>query len=330
MDNNESHDVEFEIINHLDNSYKRDVKAEIREGLTGRQKNINCKYFYDSRGSQLFEEICTLPEYYLTRLELSILQSRASDMVKFFDAGDLLELGSGSCKKIQILLDGLGGKRRGKSTYLPVDISESAVIDSSRQLTNLYPELKITAIVADITRQMDIITTDRPSALLFLGSTIGNFSASERLEFLKGVAKSMKPHDRLILAFDMVKDIDLLHAAYNDTKGVTAEFNKNALLVVNREADGDFDPANFEHIAFFNEGHCRIEMHLKALKPCLVKLKSLDVEISFDQGETIHTENSHKFTTLGIERLVGEAGLNIEQIYTDEDNWFSILELSAV
>ncbi|MBF0516551.1 MAG: L-histidine N(alpha)-methyltransferase [Nitrospirae bacterium] len=330
MNGSNTQDVQFEIINYLDHSYKKDVKEEIREGLTARQKTINCKYFYDARGSRLFEDICTLPEYYVTRTELSILRNCAAEMVNFFDSGDLMELGCGSSKKIEVLLDGLGGDRRGKSSYLPVDISETAVIDSSRALTAMYPELKVTAIVADITRQMAMITTERPCALLFLGSTIGNFSASERFDFLSGIASSMKSEDRLLLAFDMVKDIGILEAAYNDSRGVTAEFNKNALLVVNREVDGNFDPSNFAHVAHFDEDNLRIEMHLRALKACLVKCNALEMEIAFEEGETIHTENSHKFTPSGIEAIVGQSGFNIEASYSDPEHWFSIMELSAV
>jgi L-histidine N-alpha-methyltransferase len=314
-----------ETLNYLDEKYKNDIASEIREGLTASQKYIPCKYFYDTRGSELFEEICQLPEYYPTRTELSILRDIAPELMDTFAHQDLVELGSGANAKILILLASVDETVRATLRYIPVDISESAVIEASGDLLERYPELQVLGIVADFTSHLEVIPTERSMMFCFLGSTIGNMEQDEAILFLHGISENMKPGDRLLVGFDMVKNKETVEAAYNDSKGVTAKFNKNILNVLNNELNADFDPSHFDHLAFFNEARNRIEMHLKANRDIVVRLDSIDLEIEVKQGETIHTENSRKFTRESIEELAGRAGLSIQNWYSDPAGWFSLV-----
>ncbi len=204
--------------------------AEIRQGLAGSPKRLPCKYFYDALGSRLFEEICLLPEYYLTRTEIALLARKAPAIMAFFAeaGGDLVELGSGSNQKIKLLLNGADGSFSGRVRYVPVDISPSALLESTQELLYLYEDLPILGIIGDFTRHLDILPPGR-KLITFLGSTIGNFSDQERIIFLKNIAGTMNPADRFLLGLDMVKPVDVIEAAYNDSRGVTAAFNKNIL-----------------------------------------------------------------------------------------------------
>jgi L-histidine N-alpha-methyltransferase len=315
------------VLNCLHGKYRSDIADDIRKGLTSPQKTIPSKYFYDARGSKLFEDICRLPEYYLTRVELSILRTIAPTFAQTFRHIDLVELGSGADIKIRTLLDGIARETMVTLRYIPVDISESAVINTLNSLLAHHPELKVLGIVADFTSQLDVIPDHRPSIFCFLGSTIGNFDREEALSFLRNVAGAMKPGDRFLIGFDMVKSREILEAAYNDSKGVTAEFNKNILNVVNRSLNGDFDPSCFDHMAFYNEKHQQIEMHLKAHCNFSVRLNDLDLELYFRAGDTIHTEISKKFTREEIEDLAFHAGLRIANWYADSNGWFSVVEM---
>ena len=317
----------FETLNYLDGKHENDIGRDVREGLTASQKYIPCKYFYDARGSKLFEDICSLPEYYLTRTEMSILRDIARDLMKTFAHQDLVELGSGANWKIRILLDAAGESNRSTLRYIPVDISEAAVIEASQGLLKIFPELDVLGIVADFTCQLEVLRTERPIMFLFLGSTIGNLCEHESISLLHNVSDNMKPDDRLLIGFDMVKPREILEAAYNDSQGVTSEFNKNILSVINRALGADFNPSHFDHWAFFNEEHSRIEMHLRANCDFSVKLESIGVEIEFKKGETTHTENSRKFTRASIEKMASQARLSIENWYCDPDGWFSIVEM---
>ncbi len=301
------------------------IVREITQGLTASPKYLPSKYFYDARGSKLFEDICRLPEYYVTRAEAAILKRIAPNLVRFLAGRDLIELGSGSEWKIRIILDAAGKSVRSAIRYIPMDICEEAVVESSLKLRAKYTELQVQGLVGDFTRHMDRIPAERPRFFFFLGSTIGNFTRSESLAFLKNMAASMKNGDRLMIGFDMVKDVNILHAAYNDAAGVTAEFNRNILNVINSRLDGDFDPSLFDHLAFYNTAQNRIEMHLKANRDCSALLKSANLKVDFRKEETIHTENSHKFTMPGIEWLARQAGLAVREWYTDEPEWFSLV-----
>ena len=314
-----------ETLNYMDGRYKNDIARDAQQGLTALQKYIPCKYFYDAHGSKLFEYICRLPEYYPTRTELSILREIAPELMGTFAHKDLVELGSGASLKIRVLLNAAGESNRTTLRYIPVDISVSAVIEASKDLLEQYPELQVLGVVADFTCQLDVLPTERPLMFCFLGSTIGNMGGDESMSFLQTVSKNMRLDDRLLVGFDMVKSRETMEAAYNDSKGVTAEFNKNVLNVLNSELKANFDLSHFDHLAFFNEAESRIEMYLRANRDVLVKLESLDMEVEFKKGETIHTENSKKFTKKSIEDMVKPAGLSIQNWYSDPDGWFSLV-----
>lgn len=315
-------------LNNLDKEYKSDMASDVQEGLTSRQKYLSCRYFYDAKGSKLFEDICQLPEYYPTRTELSILMDIAPDLMEGFRHKDLVELGSGANWKIQILLNAAGESNRATIRYIPVDISESAVVEATQGLLEIYPELQVLGIVADFTCQLDAIPTERPVMISFLGSTIGNMAEDESISFLQRISSNMKLDDTFLIGFDMVKPRKTVEAAYNDSRGVTCEFNKNILSVLNNEFDADFDPSRFDHLAFYNEAHDRIEMHLRANCAFSVKLESIDMKIEFNKGETIHTENSRKFTRESIEDMASQAGLSIRNWHSDPDEWFSVVEMT--
>ena len=315
----------FEILNYLDGKYKNDIAREIREGLTASQKYIPCKYFYDTHGSELFEEICKLPEYYPTRTEISILRDIAPELMQAVSHQDLVELGAGANLKIRILLNAISESSRVTMRYIPVDISQSAVVEESHALIGWYPELQVLGIIADFTSQLDVIPTERPLMIFFLGSTIGNMEQDEAISFLRRICATMKPDDRLLIGFDMVKAREIMEDAYNDSKGITAEFNRNILNVLNKEMDADFDPSHFEHVAFFNEDHDRIEMRLRANRNITVKLNSINLETALKKGETIHTENSRKFTRESIEDLASRGGLSIQNWYSDPSEWFFLV-----
>lgn len=315
----------LQILDCLDDRYRNDISRDIKRGMSASQKYIPCKYFYDARGSRLFDDVCQLSEYYLTRAELSILERIAPELMESFTNGDLVELGSGANLKIRILLDAAGKFNRSSVRYIPMDISASAIIQASEDLLKRYPELSILGLVADFACQLDVLRTKRPLMLCFLGSTIGNMPRNECVSLLRTVAETIKPDDKLLIGFDMVKPREMIEAAYNDSKGVTSEFNKNILNVLNRELNADFDLSQFDHIAFFNEDESRIEMHLRANRDMVVKLESIDMQLEIKKGETIHTENSTKFTNQAIETIAEKAGLSVHRWYSDSNQWFSLV-----
>lgn len=335
MDNRENYGVlisdsrPIQILNCHQGKYENEIAEDVRKGLTSPQKSIPSKYFYDARGSKLFQDICKLPEYYPTRIEISILKNIAPKFTQIFRHRDLVELGSGADLKIRTMLDAAGRETRATLRYIPLDISEPAIFNALQSLLKRYPELEVLGIVADFTCQLNVIPGHRPAIFCFLGSTIGNLDEEETIVFLRKVAGAMRPEDRLLIGFDMVKSREILEAAYNDSKGVTAEFNKNILNVVNASLHGNFDPCSFDHLAFYSEKHQQIEMHLKANCDFSVRLKALDLEVDFTAGDTIHTEISRKFTRDEIEELAYHAGLRIANWHTDGDEWFSLVEMSC-
>ena len=299
---------------------------EILEGLTAEQKYIPSKYFYDARGSKLFEEICDLPEYYPTDCELELLSTHAEEIVRGLRDVDLVELGAGSNRKIRILLDAMDESTRSRMRYVPVDVSVSALEESASQLSTLYPELKVQGVVADFNRDLHNLPADRAKVALFLGSTIGNLDKESSASFLKNVAITLNPGDRFLLGLDMVKRGDIIEAAYNDSQNVTAEFNKNMLHVVNRELGAGFDPTDFDHVALFNEDRERVEMRLRAAKDLAVEIDNHGTTIKLKAGETILTEICRKFRREGAERMIRDAGMKVSRWYTDSKRWFSLLE----
>lgn len=300
---------------------------DILEGLGQKQKYIPSKYFYDSVGSELFEQICELPEYYQTRTELKLLSEHASQIVRDFRQGNLVELGSGSNRKIRILLDAIEPSSLSGVYYMPVDMCSAAIAKSSAELRRLFPILNVEPLVADFTTDLNVLKGNPPKLILFFGSTIGNLNEDETRSFINNVANSMNPCDRFIVGLDMIKPVHILEAAYNDSLGLTARFNKNILRVINRETDANFQLNIFEHCSYFNEQHEQIEMHLRAMKDTLVLLSRIGSSFMIRRGETIRTEICRKFRKSGAEDMFGQAGMRIDRWYTDPKAWFSIVEV---
>lgn len=318
----------LEILNCLTVDTGQENGRDIVAGLSQPQKRLPSKYFYDAYGSWLFDQICALPEYYLTRTELGILEHAAPEIMAFFaeEAGDLVELGSGSHRKTRMLLDAANGFSLPRLRYVPVDISESALKEASAELLDLFPDLRIFGVIADFTRHLEVLPRGR-KLLTFLGSTLGNFSRSERLGFLRNVAGIMTPEDRLVLGLDMVKPVEIIEAAYNDRQGVTSEFNKNMLRHLNRSFNADFKIADFEHLAVFVEEKQRVEMHLRAHRQTEVRLADLDLSIACRPGETIRTEICQKFNRADANRDFRQAGLAATRWFSDPKDWFSLVML---
>ncbi len=313
---------------HLTGTYRDEIAKDVFMGLTAPQKYIPSKYFYDARGSGLFERICRLPEYYPTRTEMSILKKSASRIMGSFDKGDLVELGSGANWKIKLLLDAAGEDKLPHLRYVPVDVSKTALVNASKELLKMYPGLEVAGIVADFMLHLERVPSDRPRLIFFLGSTIGNLDVPVRNRFLRLVADSMKPCDRFLVGFDMLKPKEKLETAYNDSEGITSKFNKNVLHVLNRELNANFDISHFRHVAFFNEKKKRVEMHLQAKQSLEVTIDDLGLVVEIDKDETIHTEICNKFSRACVEHMVDKAGLQITQWFFDSREWFSLTELA--
>jgi L-histidine N-alpha-methyltransferase len=318
----------MEILNCLSHHDNQADIYLIRQRLARYPMRLRCKYFYDAQGSRLFEEICRLPEYYLTRTEAAILAREAQVIMAFFteENGDLVELGSGSNHKIKLLLNEAGESISNRIRYVPVDISASALLESTRELLYLYPDLPILGLIADFTRHLEVLPPGR-KLITFLGSTIGNFSDQERSTFLKHIAAIMNPADRLLLGLDMIKPIAIIEAAYNDSRGVTAAFNKNILRHLNDAWEGDFNPDDFEHLAWFNPSKERVEMYLQATHPVSSRLAALDLSVVCREGEVILTETCQKFSPQRARQDFLEAGLVVDSWFSDDRNWFSLVSL---
>ncbi len=288
---------------------------------------ISCIFFYDNIGSKLFQEITKLPEYYLTRTEIPLIKKAAYDISDKIRNVNIIEFGSGDSTKISILLDAVSKENRDTICYIPFDISESAIKKSSNILLSKYPELKVHGIIADFISQLHAIPKKSKKIICFLGSTIGNLSMEKAQSFLISLKNIMNQEDLLLLGFDMVKSKKILEKAYNDSQNVTEKFNKNILNVINSHINSNFKPENFKHVAFFNEKLSRIEMHLKARKNIEILCPNYSTNIIIKEGETIHTENSYKFTEHDIKKLAEEADLKIKKQYTDKNRWFSLVLL---
>ena len=305
---------------------ERSLADDVLDGLTRPFKELPPKHFYDARGGELFDRITELPEYYPTRAERAILAARGADAVAALGASELVELGSGTATKTRLLLRAMadaGTLRR----YVPIDVTESLLRESAEELVEEFPGLEVHGIVGDFERHLRHVpaAVAGPRIVAFLGGTIGNFPPGSRRRFLRRLAKLLRPgHDRLLLGTDLVKDVETLEAAYNDTQGVTAEFNRNVLRVINRELDGDFDVEAFEHVAFYDREREWIEMRLRATHRMDVRLAALDLDLSFAAREEMRTEISAKFTP---ERLRGDlaaAGLDPVEVLTDPDRLFAL------
>ena len=315
---------EFKLLNYLPHIGIKQVQEEIYNGLKSFPKYISPKFFYDERGSELFEKITKLDEYYPTRTEKSILSTIVKDLDLDFSELSIIELGSGDHSKISLLLQQIAEDDLSTIKYFPVDISHSAIEKSSKKLANEFPMINITGIVADFMHQLNTIPREGKRLFLFLGSTIGNLNDNEKGIFLKLLGSEMKNGDSLLLGIDMVKDSLFLERAYNDDKQITADFNRNILIVTNKLAVTNFEPSCFDHLAFYNTSKKRIEMHLKARKDMIVNFSSGFNQIQIKKDETIHTENSCKFDREDISKMSLLAGLGVENIFTDSRKWFSL------
>ena len=308
-----------------DHESNQEIIAEILAGLSAPQKTISSRFFYDDDGSALFEKITGLPEYYLARTEISILEKAGPAVVNNPAVRNIVELGSGDWSKISILLDTMPWHRFGEIIYTPVDISKSSLEKSASALVKKYPGIRIQCMLSDFMKDHLKIPRNGNRLICFFGSTIGNLGTTREVLFLSGLKALMAPGDQLLVGFDMVKDIGILEKAYNDAQGITAAFNKNILNVVNRHVKTNFDPGCFEHLSFYNTRDQQIEMHLKALSDIKVSSPYQESDIFLRQGETIHTENSQKYHPGYIRQLATRAGLRVKEIYTDPRQWFSLV-----
>jgi dimethylhistidine N-methyltransferase len=300
-----------------------DFADALLSGLRSEPKRIPCKYFYDAEGSRLFEQICALPEYYPTRVELALLNAHAPEMAALIGSdAEIVEFGAGAAEKIRPLLRAAHKPR----AYLPIDISGPYLRDVAERLQSDFPALTIHPIVADFTREVAIARSGTKRVGFFPGSTIGNFDADEAHAFLCGAARMLRGGG-LLIGVDLVKDPTVLHAAYNEAAGITAAFNKNLLARANREVDANFDLSAFAHYAFYNPKPQRIEMYL--ISRWAQRVSVCGRAIAFAEGEAIHTENSHKYTIDGFRALASSAGFIPRAVWCDADRLFSIHWLEA-
>jgi len=306
-----------------DDTAARDVERDVRRGLTSTPKTLPSKYFYDERGSRLFQKITELPEYYLARAETEILRREASRIARITAFEELVELGSGFAEKTMLLID--AGLRTGRlSRFVPFDVAQEAAEVSARRLALRHPDLEIHVVVGDFEKHLDQIPDQGRRLIALLGSTIGNFPEERAVALLSRIKGLMHHGDWLLLGTDLVKDKRVLEAAYNDSQGITAKFNRNILNVINERVDGDFDTKAFEHVAEYNEARSRIESSLRARWAQSVTLGELGLEVEFERGETLRTEISCKYTRASLERLLSGAGLRLERWFLDEGRTFAL------
>jgi L-histidine N-alpha-methyltransferase len=312
------------IDSHLGEADERSLAADALAGLTRPLKELPPKHFYDARGAELFDQICELPEYYPTRAERAILERSASELAAITGASELVELGSGTASKTRVLLDALHAAGT-LERYVPVDVTESMVRSCAEELTLEYPGLRVHGVIGDFERHLDRVPdADGPRIVVFLGGTIGNFTPQDRHRVLREIAALLTSEDHLLLGTDLVKDPAVLEAAYDDAQGVTAEFNRNVLNVLNRELGADFDPDDFEHIARFDREHEWIEMRLRARREHTTLVRDIDLPVHFRAGEELRTEISAKFTPRRVRDDLAAAGLEVVRWLTDPDELFAL------
>lgn len=310
---------------------ERSFADEIISGLNSKQKTISSKFFYDLRGSELFDKICTIPEYYLTRTEVKILNSISDELSSILGSGfRIVELGSGSSTKTRIILDVLD-RNQPSIEYFPIDISE-ILAESSEVLLKSYPKLKITGIIDTYEEGLKFIEDydEKKNLILFLGSSLGNFSEDDATVFLQKINSVMKTSDLFLIGLDLVKDKKILEDAYDDSLGVTSQFNLNLLDRINSELGGNFDTQNFEHHSVYNEASQRIEMYIKSKKSQTISLAKTNTNIDFKEGELIHTEYSHKYTIPQIKRMMKNCNFKIKNMWLDSDQHYCVLIASRV
>ncbi|MCE2504985.1 MAG: L-histidine N(alpha)-methyltransferase [Nitrosopumilaceae archaeon] len=308
----------------IEKTFAEEISASLGTNL----KFIHPKFFYDKKGSELFEKICSVLEYYPTRTEISILQKLQSELSSFLDENfRLVELGSGSSVKTRLILDLLNAQKT--IEYVPIDISE-ILAESSEELLNDYKNLTITGIIDTYEGGLEFLKTydDKKNLIVFLGSSFGNFSPIDGYKFLEKVYSTMKPCDLFLIGLDLVKDKTILESAYNDSKGITAKFNLNVLSRINDELDADFNLKNFSHYAIYNEKDQRIEMYLKSLTEQSIIVSKSDLELKLKKDELIHTEYSHKYRLSEIHDLLDDVGFELKHTWLDEKKHFSLTLVS--
>ena len=308
---------------------EKSFAEEISFSLSQNSKFINPKFFYDSKGSLLFESICLLPEYYPTRTELGILKNLESDLLPFLDEQTkLVELGSGASVKTRVLID-IFTKLQTKTEYFPIDISE-ILTESSEQLLKDYDTLHITGIIDTYEGGLEFLKNydEKKNLIIFLGSSFGNFTPNNGKEFLKNIFSTMKSGDLFLIGLDLVKDKNILESAYNDSADITAQFNLNVLSRINDELDADFDLNNFSHYSIYNEIDQRIEMNLKSLVSQSVIISKSNLLLNLEKNELIHTEYSHKYQVNQIKKILCDAGFEIKKMWLDDKKYFSLTLVS--
>ncbi|GAB3482266.1 L-histidine N(alpha)-methyltransferase [Amycolatopsis cihanbeyliensis] len=314
-------DVDLEVHHRVEDTGA--LRTDVREGLTAPAKWLPSKWFYDARGSELFDRITDLPEYYPTRAEREILGRAAGWIASTTGARALVELGSGSSEKTRPLLDALTGHGT-LETFVPMDVSESALAEAAAAITEDYPGLAVRGVVGDFTQHLGLLPGQPPRLVVFLGGTIGNFVPAERAKFLRSVRDVLAEGEWLLLGTDLVKDPDTLVRAYDDAAGVTAEFNRNVLRVINERLGADFDPDRFRHVARWDGEREWIEMRLRATTDMLVHIPGADLEVRFAEGEEMRTEISAKFRREGVAGELAEAGFAVERWWTDTGGRFGV------
>jgi L-histidine N-alpha-methyltransferase len=318
------------IDSHLEGTEERSLADDVLDGLTRPFKELPPKHFYDARGAELFDRICELPEYYPTRAERAILEQHASELSALTGAAELVELGSGTAAKTRVLLDALHAAGT-LERYIPVDVTESMVRECAAELTGEYPGLRVHGVIGDFERHLDQVPSAiGPRIVAFLGGTIGNFPPASRRRVLREIARLLGPEDYLLMGTDLVKDPEVLEAAYDDAQGVTAEFNRNVLRVLNRELGADFEPEDFEHVALFDREHEWIEMRLRARREHTTLVRDLDLAVHFDAGEEMRTEISAKFTPERLEGDLSAGGMELIRWFTDPEELFALTLSRAV
>ena len=308
---------------------EKSFAEEISYSLNQNSKFINPKFFYDKKGSELFESICLLPEYYPTRTEISILKKLKHDLPSYLDENiNLVELGSGTSVKTRLILD-IFTKLQPKTEYFPIDISE-ILTESSEQLLKDYDTLHITGIIDTYEGGLEFLKSydDKKNLILFLGSSFGNFTPDDGKLFLEKIFSTMKSGDLFLIGLDLVKNKNILESAYDDSQGVTAKFNLNVLSRINDELDADFDINNFSHYSIYNENAQRIEMNLKSLVSQSVIIRKSNLSLNLDKGELIHTEYSHKYHISQIKKLLNDVGFEFKNMWLDDEKHFSLTLVS--
>jgi L-histidine Nalpha-methyltransferase len=307
----------------VDDGLREQLAIDARKGLIAGSKTLPPKYFYDARGSQLFEAITHLPEYYQTRTETRILTAVSDTIIAAVRPEEIVEIGSGASAKTRLLLEAMHRAGTG-DRYMPFDVSEHALVDAARTLTRDYPWLRVHGVVGDFDHHLQHIPHGGRRLVVFLGSTIGNLHPDERVGFLHDVAALLEEGHAFLLGVDLVKDIDVLEAAYNDAQGVTADFNRNILVVLNRELGANFPTDAFTHMARYRTDRAWIEMALRAERDLIVHIDALDTDVPFARGEEIRTEISCKFTATDVTAMFADAGLQLAAWYTDDHNLFGL------